>query len=491
MLLHLTHCRNYRPGKTLPETKHSIMGKNRLKGKHLRKIDFPSDIAKSVAINIMTKHYKHVSNDEKLEIINNVLLDPETYLEHEHLKPLAMAIAGKPKMKSDYEVHMLKNTGDFTIYGQRHIDENAIQQMEAAMRLPISVKGALMPDAHHGYGLPIGGVLATRNAVIPFGVGLDIGCRMALSIYDLPENYIQRKEYDLLKALRRYTHFGNDGTLDFEVDHEILERPEFQATEFLKRLHGKAWYQLGSSGTGNHFVEFGEVAIHEGNDLGIAPGNYVGLLSHSGSRGMGAAIAAMYTKIAKDKCRLPREMQSMAWLNMNEEAGQEYWLSMNLAGDYAKACHDVIHKNLERVMGLKAICKVENHHNFAWKETHSGEELIVHRKGATPAAKGELGIIPGSMSSNGYIVSGLGTEGSLNSASHGAGRKMSRKEAREKITKSSMNTLLTQQRIKLIGGSVEEASTAYKDIEVVMSSQQQLVKVEGSFTPKIVRMNKS
>ncbi len=467
------------------------MGKNRLKGKHLRKIDFPSDIAKSLALNIMTKHFKHVSNEEKLQIIQNVLLNPEQYLEDEHLKPLSIALVGKPKMKTDYEVHMLKHSGDFTIYGLRHIGQNAIQQMEAAMRLPISMKGALMPDAHHGYGLPIGGVLATNNAVIPFGVGLDIGCRMALSIYKLPEDYIQRKEYDLQKALRRYTHFGNDGTLDFEVDHEVLERPEFQATELLRRLHGKAWFQLGSSGTGNHFVEFGNVTIAQNNTLNLQPGNYIGLLSHSGSRGMGAAIAATYTKIAMQKCKLPREMQSMAWLSLDEEAGQEYWLSMNLAGDYAKACHDVIHKNLERVMGLEAICKVENHHNFAWKEIHDGQELIVHRKGATPANKGEFGIIPGSMSSNGYIVSGLGLQGSINSASHGAGRKMSRKEARESITKSSMTNLLAEQSVKLIGGSVEEASFAYKDIETVMSCQQDLVKIEGSFTPKIVRMNKS
>lgn len=467
------------------------MGKNRLKGKHLRKVDFPSDIAKSVAINIMTKHYKHASNEEKLEIIKNVLLNPKNYLEHEFLMPLARAIAGKPKLKSDYEVHMLKNEGDFSIYGQRHIGHNAILQMEAAMKLPISLKGALMPDAHHGYGLPIGAVLATENAVIPFGVGLDIGCRMALSIYSLPENYIQKKEYDLQKALRRYTHFGNEGTLDFKVDHEVLERPEFQSTDLLKRLHGKAWYQLGSSGTGNHFVEFGEVEIETDNSLNLQAGKYIGLLSHSGSRGMGAAIASIYTKIAMQKCKLPREIQSMAWLNLNEEAGQEYWIAMNLAGDYAKACHDVIHQNMERVLGLEPICKVENHHNFAWKEIHNGREMIVHRKGATPAAKGELGIIPGSMTTKGFIVSGLGNDASLNSASHGAGRRMSRKEAREGITKSFMHKQLVEANIMLIGGSVEESPFAYKDIEVVMQNQQELVKTEGTFTPKVVRMNRS
>lgn len=467
------------------------MGKNRLKGKHLRKINFPSDIAKSVALNIMTKHFKHVSMEEKLEKINDVLINPEQYLNDEQLTSLARVIVGKPKMKTEYEVHKLLQSGEFSIYGKRHIAQNAITQMEAAMKLPISAKGALMPDAHHGYGLPIGAVLATNNAVIPFGVGVDIGCRMALSIYALPENYIQKKEYELQKALRRYTHFGNDGALDFDVDHEVLESPDFKATELLRRLHGKACFQLGSSGTGNHFVEFGVVEMNADNNLNVEAGNYIGLLTHSGSRGMGAAIAASYTKIAMQKCKLPREMQSMAWLNLDEEAGQEYWLSMNLAGEYAKACHDVIHKNLERVMGLKPICKVENHHNFAWKEMHDGQEYIVHRKGATPAAKGQLGIIPGSMTSKGYIVSGLGLQGSLNSASHGAGRKMSRSEARQSITKSFMNSNLSENKTMLIGGSVEECSVAYKDIEIVMQSQQNLVKVEGSFTPKIVRMNKS
>lgn len=466
------------------------MGKNQMKGKHLRKVDFPSDVAKSLALSVLTKHYKFVSLEEKIEIIKQILLDPSSYLEHEHFNGLARTLVGKPKIKTDYEVHMLKHSGDFSIYGERHISKNAISQMEAAMRLPISMKGALMPDAHHGYGLPIGGVLATKNAIIPFGVGMDIGCRMALSIYDLPIEFLTRKEHDLQKALRRYTHFGNDGTLDFDVDHEILERPEFQMTNLLKRLHGKAWFQLGSSGTGNHFVEFGIVEIMEDNTMNIPAGKYVGLLTHSGSRGMGAQIASTYTRIAMDKCKLPRELQSMAWLDLNDQAGQEYWLSMNLAGDYAKACHDVIHQNLERVMGLQAICKVENHHNFAWKEMHDGEEFIVHRKGATPAAKGEMGIIPGCMTSNGYIVSGLGNPGSLSSASHGAGRKVSRKEARETISKSSMNQLLAEHRVHLIGGSVEEAAFAYKDIETVMKSQQELVKVEGSFMPKIVRMHK-
>ena len=205
---------------------------------------------------------------------------------------------------------------------------------------------------------------------------------------------------------------------------------------------------------------------------------------------MGANIADVYTKLAINKCRLPQHMRSMAWLSLDSEEGQEYWLSMNLAGDYAKACHDVIHKQLSKALGFETLCKVENHHNFAWKEIHDGEELVVHRKGATPAGLGELGIIPGSMCTKGYIVSGLGHAPALNSASHGAGRKWSRKEAHERITKSSMTKQLSEERVHLMGGSVEEASAAYKDIEQVMSCQTNLVKLEGHFSPRIVRMNK-
>ncbi|MEN9640175.1 MAG: hypothetical protein RLZZ262_2044 [Bacteroidota bacterium] len=467
------------------------MGKNKLKGKHLRGIDFPSDIAKGLAIHVFSKHYGHEPLNEKLRILQEVLTSPDEFVEHDVFKGLARAIAGKPVLKTEYEVHQLKKNGEFSLFGQRGIQRGAIEQMEAAMRLPIARKGALMPDAHQGFGLPIGGVLAAQNAVIPYGVGLDIGCRMALSLYDLQPDYLDKKGYNVQRALRRYTHFGTDGTLDFKVDHAVLERPEFQATELLKRLHGKAWYQLGSSGTGNHFVEFGEVRLNEQNSMGLPPGNYIGLLSHSGSRGMGAAIAGMYTKLASQKCKLPRELQSLAWLSMDSAEGQEYWLSMNLAGDYATACHDVIHANLERVLGLTAIGKVENHHNFAWKEVVQGEELIVHRKGATPASKGEMGIIPGSMTSKAFIVSGKGNPSSLESASHGAGRKYSRKQAREKITKSDLNADLAENRTVLIGGGVEEASKAYKCIYDVIASQQDLVQVEGSFMPRIVRMNKS
>ena len=175
---------------------------------------------------------------------------------------------------------------------------------------------------------------------------------------------------------------------------------------------------------------------------------------------------------------------------MDTHDGQEYWLAMTLAGDYAKACHDNIHKRIGKLLGARPVATIENHHNFAWKQQVNGEECIVHRKGATPAEKGELGIIPGSMTAPGFIVRGLGNQESLASASHGAGRLFSRRKCKEKFTKSEIKKQLQANDVTLIGGGVDEAPMAYKDIDKVMANQKELVEVVGTFTPKIVRMDK-
>jgi tRNA-splicing ligase RtcB len=468
------------------------MGKQKLNLKDLTVINFPSDVARSLALNIMNRHFKHTTNEEKIKLINTVLEQPTSYLIHETLGILAQKLVSKTIGSESYKVYPLEDEPKhFDIFGNKHIEINAVKQMELAMRLPISEKGALMPDAHQGYGLPIGGVLATKNAVIPYGVGMDIGCRMALSILDLPGSYVEHHAYDLKKALQDETHFGNEGGLESKQDHEILVHPDFATTELLRRLHGKAIRQLGSSGSGNHFVEFGIVALEENNKLHLPQGNYGAILSHSGSRSLGANIAQHYTNIAMDKCKLPKEAKHLAWLELDSEEGNDYWLSMNLAGKYAKACHDRIHENLCDALGFSVLRKIENHHNFAWKEKLAdGNEYVIHRKGATPAGKGALGIIPGSMTATGYIVSGLGNEASLNSAAHGAGRKMSRQKAKNSITVSSLKKLLQREKITLIGGGTEEAPDAYKDIGLIMKSQTTLVNVEGKFHPRIVRMAK-
>jgi tRNA-splicing ligase RtcB len=270
----------------------------------------------------------------------------------------------------------------------------------------------------------------------------------------------------------------------------VIDRKEFSEIDLLTRLHGKAAKQLGSSGSGNHFVEFGIVEITEPDEtLGLAPGNYLGLLSHSGSRGLGANIANHYTRIARDKRKLPGDAANLPWLMVDEQEGIEYWMAMNLAGDYASACHHVIHDKIALQLGREPIQRVENHHNFAWKEIHEGRELLVHRKGATPAGKDVLGMIPGSMTAPGFIVKGKGQSASLFSAAHGAGRRMSRTNALKSITHHLLRETLEKYGVKLIGGGLDEAPQAYKDIQEVMRSQQQLVDIVGRFVPKIVKMD--
>jgi tRNA-splicing ligase RtcB len=269
----------------------------------------------------------------------------------------------------------------------------------------------------------------------------------------------------------------------------VLDSKLFDEITILKGLQGRAAMQIGSSGSGNHFVEFGLMELADGNDWKLSPGKYVAVLSHSGSRGLGAEIARHYTRVAKQVCHLPGDATSLAWLDLDTEAGQEYWLAMNLAGDYASANHRQIHERLSAALGEKPLLMVENHHNFAWKEKlDDGTEVIVHRKGATPAGEGVLGIIPGSMTAPGFVVKGKGNSTSINSASHGAGRTMSRSAAKQSITNKMMKQELQKNGVELLGGGIDEAPMAYKDIRRVMHYQDELVDVIGEFTPKIVRM---
>lgn len=459
--------------------------------KELSKLGYTNNIARSLAINIISKHCKYNTKEEIKTILINLLENPPKYKGDGIWGKLAEHFAPTTINKQFAVYNLLDTPLSYKTYGGKFIESIAKQQMELAMRLPVTVGGALMPDAHVGYGLPIGGVLAIENAVIPYAVGVDIGCRMSLTIFDAKADYLKRYSHQIKEALKEYTHFGMDGCLEFPQEHEILDRSEFQLTPLLKMLHGKVVRQLGSSGGGNHFVEFGEIELVENNVLNLPQGNYMALLSHSGSRGMGAAIARHYSDIAREVCKLPREAQHFAWLGLDTEAGQEYWMSMNLAGDFAQACHERIHINLSKALGLKAIANVNNHHNFAWREEIAPNRYaIVHRKGATPAGKGIAGFIPGSMATAGYLVCGKGEIQSLNSASHGAGRAMSRQKAKEQFTQSALKKLLQQQQVTLIGGSVEEMPLAYKDIDRIMPAQESLVDIHGRFMPRIVRMNK-
>jgi tRNA-splicing ligase RtcB len=304
----------------------------------------------------------------------------------------------------------------------------------------------------------------------------------------MDQTHLEENRSALKRMLMDNTRFGRQA-FKHPMGHEVLDRREFNEIAILRDLKDKAAAQIGTSGSGNHFVEFGILALGEGNFWKLPPGDYLAVLSHSGSRGLGAEVARHYTRVAKELCLLPPEAQNLAWLDLNTEAGQEYWIAMNLAGDYASANHHQIHERMAKSLGEKPLFIVENHHNFAWKEKlPDGRKVIVHRKGATPAGKDVLGVIPGSMTAPAFIVRGKGDPRSIESAAHGAGRLMSRTAAKSTITRKMLKQELDKHGVELIGGGLDEAPMVYKDIRSVMRHQDSLVEILSVFTPRIVRM---
>jgi tRNA-splicing ligase RtcB (3'-phosphate/5'-hydroxy nucleic acid ligase) len=433
-----------------------------------------------------------MDRDAALAQLDAVRCTPGNFLADEQFADLARECIRLAQKDTPLVTETLREEPlPFPIWGADHIDPEAIRQMENSMRLPVSVAGALMPDAHVGYGLPIGGVLATENTVIPYAVGVDIACRMRLSLYEVSPILLGQKKGMFEDALWEQTAFGMGAAWkgSRRADHEVLDDSAWDATRLLKSLQDNAARQLGTSGTGNHFVEWGAFRLHEPM-FGLKAGEYLALLSHSGSRSVGFKIADRYSKLAMElHPELDKSVRHLAWLPLDSEAGLEYWLSMELAGRFASANHYIIHKRVAAAVGLKEVAVVENHHNFAWKEKlPDGREVIVHRKGATPAGVGVLGVIPGSMGDAGYVVRGRGVSASLESASHGAGRQMSRKAALNSISKRERDEYLKERGVTLLGGGLDESPQAYKPIDEVITAQHDLVEVVGKFTPRIVRM---
>jgi tRNA-splicing ligase RtcB len=412
-----------------------------------------------------------------------IVANPATFLSDPMREAFAQALYAPPfKQREHLAPWRQWGTG---------LEAEAVKQMANACALPVAVAGALMPDAHVGYGLPIGGVLATDNAVIPYAVGVDIACRMKMTVFDRKVNSIAGQKDRLANIIESETRFGIGCEFKQRRQHEVMDE-DWSVSPITQRLRDKAWAQLGTSGSGNHFVEFGTFKV-EDTTLGLDPGEYVALLSHSGSRGTGAQVCQHYSRIAMDRhAELPKELKHLAWLSLDEAAGQEYWAAMNLMGHYAAANHALIHQHIAKKLGGSVILDIENHHNFAWKERHvvNGEEreLIVHRKGATPAGTGVLGIIPGSMATPGFVVRGKGHPASLDSASHGAGRVMSRTKAMQSITWSAVKKLLAERDVTLLSSGLDEVPGVYKDIAQVMAAQTDLVDVLGRFDPKLVKM---
>jgi tRNA-splicing ligase RtcB (3'-phosphate/5'-hydroxy nucleic acid ligase) len=380
----------------------------------------------------------------------------------------------------------MSHKAPYTIFG-RNIDPEAIQQMEDALSLPVAVKGALMPDAHMGYGLPIGGVLAVKDAVIPYAVGVDIACRMKLSVLSVPFNEFQTYKDSFRAALETCTRFGVGAEYSRPKAHPVMDE-DWNISPFVFSLKDMAHKQLGTSGSGNHFAEFGKFTLYH-DDLGLTSGEYLSFLTHSGSRGPGAKIADYYSNIAKQMHHeLGKPLNNLAWLDLKKEEGIEYLRAMELMGRYASANHEIIHNTVLDFLNESALTTVENHHNFAWKEKIGLREVMVHRKGATPAAKGILGIIPGSMADPGYLVRGLGNEDAICSAAHGAGRLLSRSAAMKQFSFKDLQELMQKKGISLISAGIDEIPFAYKNIDEVMEQQKDLVEITAKFEPVLVKM---
>jgi tRNA-splicing ligase RtcB len=421
--------------------------------------------------------------------LSRVAKAPGEFVEHTDYGALARLFLGRSRSNAAYEPR--REPAPCQVFGE-NLEGGPLQQMENACRLPVAVAGALMPDAHQGYGLPIGGVLATEEAVIPYAVGVDIACRMKMSVLDLPVSALAIDQKKLAKAIEKETRFGVGAEFARRREHEVMDA-DWRVTKITAQVKDRAWAQLGTSGSGNHFVEFGSLTVLD-ESVGLPRGTYLAFLSHSGSRGSGSLVAQHYSKLARElHPELPPSLAHLAWLDLAAEAGQEYWAAMQLMGRYAAANHALIHANVIEALGAAVTLDIENHHNFAWREKHrlpdgTERDVIVHRKGATPAGLGTLGIIPGSMATSGYVVRGRGESSSLQSASHGAGRRMSRSKARELFTWEQARRLLRSRGVTLLSAGLDEVPMAYKDIEEVMAAQRRLVEPVARFEPRLVKM---
>ncbi|HWQ07899.1 MAG TPA: RtcB family protein [Holophaga sp.] len=359
------------------------------------------------------------------------------------------------------------------------IEEGALQQARNLARLPFVHKWvAIMPDSHQGFGMPIGGVLATKDVIIPNAVGVDIGCGIAAV-----QTSIEGIDTDTLKAImgrvREAVPVGFNHHREAQHWDGFDQAPDLP---IIQQELASARRQLGTLGGGNHFIEF------QADEVGR-----LWVMLHSGSRNFGLKVAKVYHQQAQALCerwhvQLPDK--DLAYLPMGDQAGQDYFAAMTYCLEFAQANRDhMMNAVLEAVgdlVGGQLISWINIHHNYAALENHHGENVWVHRKGATRARAGEVGIIPGSMGSSSYIVEGLGNPESFQSCSHGAGRKLGRRQAERTLNldeeQAKMDALGIVHGLRGKGG-LDEAPGAYKDIDTVMANQADLVKIITRLRP--------
>lgn len=366
------------------------------------------------------------------------------------------------------------------------IEPGALEQAKHLANLPFAFHHiAIMPDVHEGYGMPIGGVLATEGVIIPNAVGVDIGCGMCAARTTL-KNISRDKLKEILGEIRRIIPTG----FSHHLKSQSLEAmPKISGNlPVVKSQFERARRQVGTLGGGNHFVE-----IQKGSD------GHIWVMVHSGSRNIGKRIADYYNKLAvrlrpKFQSEIPIKWQ-LDFLPADSEEGRQYLEEMRYCVEFALANRRLMIKNIAKIFEAKTDGQllldemINIAHNYASFEKHFGKEVIIHRKGATQAKKGQLGIIPGSQGNSSFIVRGKGNPESFESCSHGAGRKIGRNEARrtlileEEIKKLDQKGVLHAIRGK---NDLDEAPGAYKDIDEIMENQNDLVETLVELEPLAV-----
>lgn len=368
------------------------------------------------------------------------------------------------------------------------IEKGAMAQAINLANHPFAFKHiAIMPDAHEGYGMPIGGVMATKDVIIPNAVGVDIGCGMCAVKTNLTEIDSNTIKKSILPKIRELIPLGfkhHKNKQDAKLLPPIQDMPE---NGIVRQEYESAKKQVGTLGGGNHFIE-----VQKGND------GFIWLMVHSGSRNIGYKVAGYYNKVAIElnknmKPEVPKNWQ-LAYLRLDSQQAIDYEKEMNYCIEFALASRKLMMKRILDVFNstfstFHSEPLINIAHNYASLETHFGENVMVHRKGATQAKKGQIGIIPGSQGTESYIVRGKGNPNSFESCSHGAGRVMGRKQAiRSLDLKKEKEALDKKNIIHSIHGkrSLDEAPSAYKDISTVMKNQEDLVEILVELTPLAV-----
>ncbi len=362
-----------------------------------------------------------------------------------------------------------------TIYGEH--DEATVTQMRNCMAVGNAVAGVICADGHLGYAQPVGGVIAYEKQISISGVGFDIGCGNMAVRLDTPYAAIEDKVGPLTRDIAKNISFGIGRTNEERVEHPLFDDAEAWAKSDREDYRQKAAAQLGTVGSGNHYVDL--MRDEEG---------FVWIGVHFGSRGLGHSSATKYLKAAggKDGMNVPP-----AVLDEDSELGQRYIAAMELAGRYAYAGREWVVERVRKMIGGAITDSVHNHHNYAWRENHGGRDLWVVRKGATPAFPGQRGFVGGSMGDDAVIIEGVESEASkaaLYSTIHGAGRLFGRKEAKRRFTREEMDAWLRDRGVTLMGADLDESPMAYRRLPEVLAHHAGSIKVQHRLRPFAVVM---